>query len=113
MGVGERVGPADEQRRAGLMTRPGRVALIAALFLAGPVIEAAAGGAPPFFQARQALRQDHPEMTAFAKEAKPIIAEADVTLLAAERERRGDACARQTLVELRWRINSTVDVAAA
>jgi hypothetical protein len=77
------------------------------------VLPASAAGTPPLFEARRALRENHPEMAVFAKEARPVIAEANAALLAAERQRRGVACARQTLVELRWRINSTVDVVAA
>ena len=97
--------------------RPGRrrriAVLLATSVLATPTLRASAGDLPPLFDARHILRQSHPEMAAFAKEARPVIAKADVVLLAAERERRGDACARQTLVELRWRINSTIDVPAA
>ena len=74
---------------------------------------AAASDPPPLYDARHILRQSHPEMATFAKEARPLIAEANDTLFAAEQERRGVTCARQALVELRWRINSTVDVSAA
>ena len=47
------------------------------------------------------------------REARPVIGKANSVLLTAERRGRGVTCARQTLNELRWRINSTTDVAAA
>jgi hypothetical protein len=119
--IGNRVAPLRSSGTIGIAgdaggrqgRRRGATGLVAAAFLACLTVEATAGEAPPFFQVRQALRQSHPEMAAFAKEARPVIAEADAVLLAAERQGRGDGCARQTLVELRWRVNSTVDVAAA
>jgi len=52
-------------------------------------------------------------MPVFAREAKPVIAEANAALAAAERQGRGVSCARQILVELRWRLNATSDLAAA
>lgn len=72
-----------------------------------------AAQSPPLFEPRPLLRAGHPEMAAFAREAKPVIAEADSVLLLAERRGKGVGCARQTLNELRWRINSTSDAASA
>ena len=69
--------------------------------------------APALFDPRLALREMHPEMSAFAKEARPVIVQANALLLAAERQRQGVSCARQILVELRWRLNATADLAAA
>jgi hypothetical protein len=101
-------------RARGLRLRStGGARLIAASLLIALAAPALATEAPPLYQARRVLRQNHPEMAEFAKQARLVIARAGKLLLAAERERRGVGCARQALVELRWRINSTVDVAAA
>ncbi len=74
---------------------------------------ALAADAPPLFEPRRLLHWGRPEMVAFAREARPVIAEANSVLLAAEREGKGVGCARQALVELRWRISSTSDAASA
>ncbi|MFI5014326.1 MAG: hypothetical protein ACHQAY_18470 [Hyphomicrobiales bacterium] len=92
--------------------RIGGQLLAAAIFLS-IVVPASAAGAPPLFEARRVLRESHPEMAALAKEARPAIAEANSALFAAEQRGRGVSCARQTLTELRWRINATIDEAAA
>ncbi|SDR60447.1 hypothetical protein SAMN05519103_06833 [Rhizobiales bacterium GAS113] len=90
-----------------------RKQLLAAAILIPVAVPAPAADAPGLFDARPILRQTHPDMAAFAREARPVIAQANAALLAAERQRRGVSCARQTLVELRWRINATGDLAAA
>ncbi|MBV9053905.1 MAG: hypothetical protein JO196_16010 [Hyphomicrobiales bacterium] len=80
------------------------------VFTATPVL---AGEAPPLYETRHILHDNHPEMRAFAREAKPVIARANALLLAAERHGKGVPCARQALNELRWRINSTSDTGNA
>ena len=93
---------------------PLKLALIAIVsVVACSAAPASATEPPPYYDSRHVLRSLHPEMAEFAKEARPVIARASRELLAAERERRGVGCARQTLIELRWRIGATIDVAAA
>jgi len=87
--------------------------VLAAGLLVPLAMPALAADAPELFDGRSVLREAHPEMAAFAKEARPVIAQANAALLAAERRKRGVSCARQTLVELRWRLNATADLAAA
>jgi hypothetical protein len=87
--------------------------LFLAAILVSISVPASSAGLPPLFEARRVLHENHPEMVAFAKEARPVISTANSVLFAAERRGRGVTCARQRLTELRWRINSTIDVAAA
>jgi hypothetical protein len=98
--------------RQRLLSSRGRARFVLASFLLSLTLPASATEAPPLYQARRVLREAHPEMAEFAKQVRPVIARAGAELLAAERERRGVGCARQALIELRWRINSTVDVGA-
>jgi hypothetical protein len=87
--------------------------LLAAAILICITAPAIAAELPPFFEPRRILHESHPEIAAFAAQARPVIGKANSVLLTAERRGRGVTCARQTLNELRWRINSTTDVAAA
>jgi hypothetical protein len=94
----------------------GRLLAAALLILTATELTATpalAADAPPLFEPRHLLRAGRPEMVAFAREAKPVIAEANSVLLAAERDGKGVGCARQALGELRWRIISTSDAASA
>ena len=95
------------------MKKPTDGRLVAAAIFIVTATQTLGAQAPPLFEPRPLVHAGRPEMAAFARQAKAVIAEANAVLLAAERRGKGVGCARQTLNELRWRINSTSDAAGA
>src|ERR1700726_4719997 len=65
------------------------------------------------FDPQAALANSFPEMREFRRATKPEIAEIEGRLDADEQAGADRACLRQAVTELRWRLGSTADVAAA
>ncbi len=83
----------------------GAVSLIATLFTATVGAET--------YNPRADLMRRHPEMAALRKEARPLLAELQRLLSAAEAAGQDASCGRQAMTELQWRLGYTSDVTAA
>jgi hypothetical protein len=65
------------------------------------------------YNPRADLMRRYPEMAALRKQARPLVAELQQRLSAAEAAGKDASCGRQAMTELQWRLGYTADVAAA
>ena len=90
---------------------------LAVLWLAGPTDAPAEpldrAGDPADFNPEVVLAKTHPDMRALRRALKPEIAALEARLEVAEQAGADQSCLRQAVTELRWRLGSTSDVAAA